>query len=44
MRTEVLDISVCGEVNSLPRFKEAFLSLDLPIPIYDTEICGDNRS
>ena len=29
------DISVCGEVNSLPRFKEAFLSLDLPIPIYD---------
>ena len=29
------DISVCGEVNSLPRFKEAFLSLDRPMPVRD---------
>lgn len=29
------DISVCGEVNSIARFKEAFTSLDNPIPIYD---------
>lgn len=29
------DISVCGEVNSIVRFKEAFTSLDNPIPIYD---------
>lgn len=29
------DISVCGEVNSIARFKEAFTSLENPIPIYD---------
>lgn len=29
------DILVCGEVNSIARFKEAFTSLDNPIPIYD---------
>ena len=32
------DISVCGEVNSLPRFKEVFLSLAKPIPIYDIKV------
>ncbi|MBQ8889864.1 MAG: hypothetical protein IJY59_10345 [Bacteroidaceae bacterium] len=29
------DISVCGEVNSYPYFKEAFLSLDRPMPVRD---------
>ena len=29
------DISVCGELNSIPRFKETFISLGKPIPIYD---------
>lgn len=29
------DISVCGEVNSIACFKEAFTSLENPIPIYD---------
>lgn len=29
------DISVCSEVDSYPYFKEAFLSLEKPIPIYD---------
>lgn len=29
------DISVCGEVDSYPYFKEAFLSLDRPAPVRD---------
>lgn len=29
------DISVCGEVDSYPYFKEAFLSLDRPTPVRD---------
>ena len=29
------DISICGEVNSYPYFKEAFLSLDRPKPVRD---------
>lgn len=29
------DISVCGEVDSYPHFKEAFLSLDRPTPVRD---------
>lgn len=29
------DISVCGEVDSYPYFKEAFLSLDRPVPVRD---------
>ena len=29
------DISVCGEADSYPYFKEAFLSLDRPAPVRD---------
>lgn len=29
------DISVCGEVDSYPYFKETFLSLDRPTPVRD---------
>lgn len=37
MRNEdcTTDISVCGEVDSYPYFKEAFLSLDRPTPVRD---------
>lgn len=31
------DISVCGEINSVPYFREAFLTLDIPPYIYDVK-------